>query len=269
MTRLGLLLGLAGPLALAACATGGGVTPAPIETSTHIAVHVYWAVSNPDSIRLIGEDIDVAPELADSVSLVSALVSGDIAPLDHDYTNLWANGTTVNSVTVDGDLATVDLSLQPLNVGAESESIALAQIVWTISDADPSIDRVQFTVNGAVVESLAGHVDASVPIQRGDGLDTLTSVTIAEINDGVELTTPITFRGEACTVEAAVAWEILQGTDIVDSGTTIAEQACPARSEWTLEVKDLDSGDYTLVVRDLSPKDGSIVAEDSKSFTVK
>ncbi len=80
--------------------------------------------------------------------MVSDLVSGAVAPLDPQYVNLWGNGNTVNSVTFDNSVATVDLGEILFNVGAKGEQRAIDQIVWTLTEFAPEITAVAFTVSG-------------------------------------------------------------------------------------------------------------------------
>ena len=47
--------------------------------------------------------------------------------------------------------------------------------------------------------------------------------------------------GQACTVEANVAWQLVRGTTVVQSGHTTAKQGCPVRTTWTVSVPGLAS----------------------------
>lgn len=251
------------------------VSPTPTPSSDSVTVPIYWAISNPTAIRLIEEDVPVPASHSDAVDIVSGLVSGAITPIDPDYVNLWGNGSIVNSVTVTNNVATVDLTLQPLNVGGEGEAIAIAQVVWTLTEADPAVTGVRFTVNGQPAESLAGHVDTTGVFKR-DTLETdptagstvLTSVSISGFTDRTTVSNPVTFAGMACTFEANVQWELFHDGVSVTLGNTTAKEACPNRSKWSVTLDKLAKGNYTFVVRDISAKDGSIVSEDSKDFTV-
>ena len=88
--------------------------------------------------------------------------------------------------------------------------------------------------------------------------------------EGVTLTSPVTFTGEACTFEANVAWKLFSadGT-LIESGSTIALEACPKRSPFEFEVSISEPGSYEIKVMEYSMKDGSLVARDTKSFTVE
>ncbi|MGE5553879.1 MAG: GerMN domain-containing protein [Betaproteobacteria bacterium] len=77
--------------------------------------------------------------------------------------------TIVNSVKIRGGVAYADLggAVTRLNVGSEGEALVVAAIVNTLTQF-PGVNRVQILVNGARVESLAGHVDVSAPLARNE-----------------------------------------------------------------------------------------------------
>ena len=277
---LGTISTAAALIALVGC-TDPGLTPEPVPTETSTSapeadtVAVYWAISNPTAIRIIEEDVPFYGDRTDPVAILSALVSGRIKPVDPDYVNLWAGGNKVNQITVADGIATVDLNLKSLNVGSEGEAMAIAQIVWTLTENDKTIKGVKFLVNGQPTESLAGHVDASGVFKRdtldsaGEGTSTLTSVSISNFTDGQTIDSPVVFTGTACTFEANVSWQLYKDEVGVQQSSTTAAEACPVRSEWTVDLGELEPGNYRFVVQDLSAKDGSVISEDSKTFTVR
>ena len=195
------------------------------------------------------------------------LVDGQLPPFDGDHRTLWNNGTKVNSVTLIDGVATVDLTLGRISLGAESEQRAIDQIVWTLIDNNPTISSVKFTVDGVASESLAGHVDFAQTFVQAPGFDVLVSVWI-DLLDRSDVLNPVSFTGSACTFEANVVWEITRGGDAVRSGATTAELACPDRSNWTIDLGDLSPGNYVFTVSDFSAEDGSLIFEDTKAFTV-
>ena len=195
------------------------------------------------------------------------LVDGQLPPFDGDHRTLWNNGTKVNSVSVVEGIATVDLTLGRISLGAESEQRAIDQMVWTLIANEPFITSVQFTVNGVVSESLAGHVDFSQVFTLAPSYEVLASVWI-NLLDRSDVSNPVSITGSACTFEANVAWELTKGGDVVSSGTTTAATACPDRSDWSIELGELAPGNYVLKVSDTSAEDGSLIFEDTKAFTV-
>ena len=232
----------------------------------------YFVSETSQGFRLVREVHQVSKvenDLGDEKGLNSLLmlVDGQLPPFDGDHRTLWNNGTKVNSVTTADGVATVDLTLGRISLGSESEQRAIDQIVWTLIENDPAISSVKFTVDGVPSESLAGHVDFAQAFVQAPGFDVLASVWI-DLLDRSDVSNPVSITGSACTFEANVAWELTQGGNEVSSGATTAELACPDRSNWKIELGDLESGNYVLTVSDFSAEDGSLIFEDTKAFTV-
>jgi len=74
---------------------------------------------------------------------------------------------TLNSVTLLSGTATVDLAGGTLHGGSMEEGFLISQIVESLMASFEEIEQVQFLVDGAVVESLMGHFDTSVPYKEG------------------------------------------------------------------------------------------------------
>jgi hypothetical protein len=232
----------------------------------------YFVSETAQGFRLIREVQQVSKaenELGDDKGLNSLimLVDGQLPPFDGDHRTLWNNGTKVNSVTVADGVATVDLTLGRISFGSESEQRAIDQIVWTLTQNNPDVTAVKFTVDGSVSESLAGHVDFAQTFAPAPSYEVMASVWI-DLLDRSDVKNPVSISGSACTFEANVAWELTQSGDVVTSGSTTAKMACPDRSDWSIELGDLAPGNYVLKVSDLSAQDGSVIFEDTKAFTV-
>ena len=232
----------------------------------------YFVSETAQGFRLVREVHQVSKienDLGDDKGLNSLvmLVNGQLPPFDGDHRTLWNNGTKVNSVTNVAGVATVDLTFGRISLGSESEQRAIDQMVWTLIENDPSITSVQFTVDGVVSESLAGHVDFAQAFVPAPGFDVLASVWI-NLLDRSDVSNPVSITGSACTFEANVVWELTQGGDVVSSGATTAATACPDRSDWSIDLGELAPGNYVLKVSDFSAEDGSAIFEDTKAFTV-
>jgi hypothetical protein len=174
----------------------------------------------------------------------------------------------VNSVSINGSVATVDLGEISLNVGAEGEQRAIDQIVWTLTALAPEVKSVALTVNGKTVESFAGHVDTTVQFTRAVDYEVLNPIQISSINEGAVMVLPLTISGQACTFEANVIWKLLQNIVVVKEGFTTATSGCPNRGNWSISFKDLEPGEYTIQALEYSAEDGSLFAIDNKRFTI-
>ena len=253
------------------------VSSAPSESAMPIIDDLkdyafYFSSETAQGFRLVREVHQVSKienDLGDDKGFNSLvmLVDGQLPPFDGDHRTLWNNGTKVNSVSVVEGIATVDLTLGRISLGAESEQRAIDQMVWTLIENDPTVTSVKFTIDGLVSESLAGHVDFSQVFTLAPSYEVLASVWI-DLLDRSDVSNPVSITGSACTFEANVAWELTKGGDVVSSGATTAATACPDRSDWSIDLGELAPGNYVLKVSDTSAEDGSLIFEDTKAFTV-
>ena len=253
------------------------VSSAPSESAMPIIDDLqdyafYFTSETAQGFRLVREVHQVSKienDLGDEKGFNSLvmLVDGQLPPFDGDHRTLWNNGTKVNSVSVVEGVATVDLTLGRISLGAESEQRAIDQMVWTLIENDPAVTSVRFTIDGLVSESLAGHVDFSQVFTLAPSYEVLASVWI-DLLDRSDVSNPVSITGSACTFEANVAWELTKGGDVVSSGATTAATACPDRSDWSIDLGELAPGNYVLRVSDTSAEDGNLIFEDTKAFTV-
>lgn len=264
MKRIALLV--ASLLILAGCSQG--VTEKVNEDG--IPIKFYFVSDSPRGFKLFSEEQNQLAREGDlNLQVVSDLVSGKVVPLDPEYVNLWGGTNSVNSVNITDSVATVDLGDISLNVGAETELRAIDQIVWTLTEFNPKVKSVSFTVNGKTVESFAGHVDTTIQFQRAIDYEVLNPIQISSINNGAELTSPVTISGQACTFEANVVWKLLQEDTVVREGFTTASSGCPERGQWSISIENLEPGDYLFQALEYSAEDGSLFAIDDKVFTIK
>lgn len=265
-------------LVAASCGTsgdGGAIVPSPTPSVTispsaapDIEATLYFLDDTLLGLRLFPETRTIPGDADPALAAVRALVEG-IAPADPDLSSPWVgSGTKVLSLTRSAEEIVLDVELGRLNVGAEGEQRAIDQILWTLVVADPQIEALRITSGGEPLESLAGHVDTMVTFTLGPDDAVLTPVAILEPQQGAMLSSPVTVTGEACTFEANVAWELSRDGTVIDSGSTLASESCPVRSPWSLDLGDLEPGNYTIGAAEYSAKDGALVAEDTKDFTV-
>lgn len=244
----------------------------PTEPATQgNTAEVFYVAQNAagTSLVLFSEfvTIEQTDELAEEI--LGDLIEGELQPMDPDYSNLWDNSNELNKLTISGDVATIDIDLGKLNVGAEAEQRAIDQLVWTLTGIEPNVTTVKLLVNGKQVESLAGHVDATMDFVRAPAYEVLNAVQIHSPNEGQQFDASVTIMGQACTFEANVSWDLIKDGSMVQDGSTTAAMACPDRSDWSVDLGVLEPGTYVFNAREYSAEDGSLTSEDTKSFTVK
>lgn len=267
-------------LLLAACSPSAEPTPSP-STSAPIELEVvgYFVSDTPKGFRLFTEAHVITPDdtygeaLAEDEGLaaVDALLEGRLAPNDPDYTNLWGESDLL-SFAVTNQVITLDIATPNLNVGAEAEMRAIEQLMWTYAANSNGYDEqtFEFLVNGEPVESFAGHVDLTEPLALPEAYESLNNVQLDNPAEGASVESPVVFEGEACTFEANVAWKLFDSTGaLVESGSTLALEACPKRSPFEFELTISTPGTYEIRVMEYSMKDGSLVSRDTKTFSVE
>ena len=89
-------------------------------------------------------------------------------PKEKNLTKIFPNHAKINSVHLKGDTAFVnfDGSITKNFVGGSTgEEMLINSFVQTLTEF-PEVKQVKFLIDGQDVETLAGHMDLSVPIKR-------------------------------------------------------------------------------------------------------
>lgn len=258
----------AAALLVTAC-TAGSPSPTPTPSPAQQDTRLFWVADTGTDLRLFREDAIIARTDSPGVTALRYLVSH--APTDPDYVSLWPEDTVINDVVITDAEAVVDLAAPRLNVGAAGEAMAIQQLLWTLLAAEPAVQSMRITVDGAAVESLAGHVDVTQAFHRPPAYEVVAQVWLLEPQQGRRITgSNITLSGMACTFEANVVWAIRRDDTVVKSGSTTADKgACPTWSPWSVVVNGLSPGTYTAEAAEYSAKDGSLVVKDTKVFTIE
>ena len=256
-------------LVISGCSSSSAPTPTPTPTTIPMKnVEMFYVGDTPTGLKLFSEKYSFQVAFDLTTEALSQLISGKATPLDPDYANLWGSGTYLNLYTKDGTTGIIDLKMGKLNVGAEAETRAIDQLLWTVSTIDPTITGVLLLVDGQPIDSLAGHIDVSKKIMKLKAYNVLNALQISSFIQGATLANPVIISGEACTFEANVLWTLQKDNSVLKSEPTTAQSACPDRSKWSVNLGNLASGNYRFTVEEFSAKDGSLSARDDKSFKV-
>ncbi len=202
------------------------------------------------------------------VAAVSLMLTG--RPDDPDYATRWPAGTRLLDVTRRGSTAQVDLSADAATGSPEARVAALsvAQLVYTVTGADPTVRNVALRIDGQVVPRLWGQVPTAEPLSRAPRIDVEAPIWLVSPPEGARVPDPVTVSGIASVYEAHVSWQVLAGGSVVRSGYVTAAEAGPARAPWSVTIS-LPSGSYQVRVFAASAEDGSVIAADSKNITVR
>jgi hypothetical protein len=249
-------------LGLAGCSLSSSEKPHEVE--------IYFAGDSPKGLVLFSEiHLLVASDAQLPGLVIDKLVSGEIVPDDPDYVNLWSGSRSLRGIDIAGSHATIDLTEGAMNLGSAAETLAIDQVVWTLTGLVPSVSTLSFLVKGEPAESLAGHVDVTVDFYRAPDFEALSAIQITSLKEGQELLNPVSISGMACTFEATVVWELLQDEVSVAQGFTSASEACPVRSPFEVVLGELEPGVYRFRAMEYSAEDGSLTALDDKVFILR
>ncbi len=199
-------------------------------------------------------------------------------PADPDYTSLWPRATTIRSVQVTGELATVDLSAAALrgSAGSAFEVASVQQLVWTVTAAEPSVHEVRVLIEGRAHGPVDGREVADLwgagglarqPLRRAAAYAVLPSVWLLSPATGSVVGPDVRLGGESGTFEGVVSWSVRRAGTLVRSGTTTGVGG-PGRGPWAARLR-LDPGHYQASAWESSARDGSVLYLDTKDFTVR
>jgi spore germination protein GerM len=130
-------------------------------------VTLFFADANEPVVRAEMRELAVGRRMDEQVrQVIDALIAG---PGDDRSISAIPAGTQLLSVMVDADSGTVYLDFSSELVaahpgGSAAEYCTVASIVRTVGENFPEVQSVQLLVDGAQVESIAGHVRADQPL---------------------------------------------------------------------------------------------------------
>lgn len=129
-----------------------------------VTITLFFADDAGEGLVREGREIEPCDETAACLeSILEELINGpvgDLAPV------LPVTGM-FNSVTLDGNQATVDFAqelLDALPPGSSSELLAAYAVVNSLAFNYPQVQKVRFTVDGKPLETLRGHLDLRKPL---------------------------------------------------------------------------------------------------------
>lgn len=140
----------------------------PIEKTTtskngYLTIVLYFG--NKEGY-LTGEKRVIPKTLGVARAAMNELIKGPTA-----QSGLYATippGTRLRDIKIENGLATVDFSEAIKSKhpgGSAGEALTIGSIVNTLTQF-PTVQKVQILVEGRVVETLAGHLDISKPLER-------------------------------------------------------------------------------------------------------
>ncbi|MCC6224663.1 MAG: GerMN domain-containing protein [Thermoleophilia bacterium] len=172
-------------------------------------------------------------------------------------------GTALNGLTIEGGVATVDLS-GGFDDGGGSLSMftRLAQIVHTLTQF-PTVDGVLFELDGVPVETFSSEgIVLDGPQTREEYEDQAPATLVETPAVGDTVTSPLRLSGTSNVFEATSNYELLDAAgNVLAEGFVTASCGTGCRGTFDVEVPFADTGEAngTLLVFELSAEDGSRV----------
>ena len=147
----------------------------PVTTTT--APGTPPAVGVPEQIYLVaptGHLVAAAREVAVPANLsqvLGALLAGPTATESASGVQSYLTGTGIEAtVTQAAGVATVHFSSDPIQVVGPDQTLAIAQVVYTLTQ-QPGVTSVAFTIGGKPIEvPTAAGAQVAGPVGRGDYL---------------------------------------------------------------------------------------------------
>ncbi len=133
----------------------------PVVAEKQLDVVLYFTDEGSNNLVKSKATISVAEEELKYITVLKKLIEGPEGP---DFYPAISSFTTVNSVTLDNGLCTVDFtdSLILHNAGGTlRETMCLYSVVNTLCEFE-EVKKVSFTVNGKKIETF-GHLDMTEP----------------------------------------------------------------------------------------------------------
>jgi hypothetical protein len=244
--------------------TSASETGGSTGAASSVNVPVYFVADDGRELRLYREFHRTAMLPQGKIATAVDQMFGPA--VDPDYSSSWPESTKVRSVSKSGDTATVDLSAFP-STGADAETKAVQQLVYTVTATDNSVKKVRLLVNGKAPRS--GHSDWSQPVARAPMLDVQGLIWILAPTQDAKVGSPVKVTVYGTAYEGNVTIKVFRGASFdqeVTSTFVTTEMGAFREASTTVE---LDAGTYAIRVYDENAENGDLIERDSKRFTVR
>ncbi len=137
--------------------------PGTAQESEKITVALYFADQSGDYLKTETREITMVPGLARAV--VGELIKG---PQEDGLSTTIPEGTRLLDINIADGLCTVDLSREFRDNhwgGSSGEILTVYSLVNTLTQFS-TVDQVEILIEGQKIDTLAGHMDLSVPVSR-------------------------------------------------------------------------------------------------------
>lgn len=254
--------------------TSGASSPTA-ELGMFVALPVYYVGVDGDRLALFREfhRRSVADGETGSLQLALDEATMNQAVEDPDLRSPWLPRSEPLGVSRDADVVTVDVPAAEAEAAGrtpEQARLAVQQLVWTATAVEQDAGLgVRVLIGGAPGRLFGAEPVGQVVHRTSPAYAVLGSIWVEQPSEGQVVGSPVTVAGSACTFEAGVAWQLLQGSAVVRSGHTTASSGCPERGTWRVGLGALASGTYTFRAYEPPASDSGPDREDTRTFVVR
>jgi germination protein M len=237
-----------------------GATPTEDETPTTGTIELeVWFTQDAD---LFMSHREVPDTEAVGRAAVEALLDGpNELESEFDVVSVIPDGTELLDLSVADGVATVDLSGEYESGGGSASMFArLSQVVYTLTQF-PTVDGVEFRIDGKLVDTFSGEgIALDGPQERKDYEDQLPSILVEVPGVGARISSPMTVSGTANVFEATVSIRLVGSNgEVLRETFTTATCGTGCRGDYEAKVR-FDVSEPTeavLEVYESSAEDGS------------
>jgi germination protein M len=134
-----------------------------------ITIKVYYPNEDGTKLLAVSRKVRTDKDTDKYTAAMKSLLSGTTAKGQVD---IIPKAAKLRGIKVENGTARVDFTqelVKSFSGGSTGESMLVGSIVDTLTEF-PEVKAVQILVNGKEVETIAGHMDTSVPVKRMDKL---------------------------------------------------------------------------------------------------
>jgi Sporulation and spore germination/Immunoglobulin-like domain of bacterial spore germination len=209
-------------------ATEAAPTTSPATTVTPttgeaLVLRLYFVRNG----RIAATSRDLEPTRAVAAAAVRELLDGPTATEENARVDTAIpTATRLRGVSINGDVATVDLSREfESGGGSLSMQLRVAQVVYTLTQFR-NVKRVLFRIDGQPADAIGGEgVLVSPPVGRGNFEDVTPQILVESPTPGAEVSSPLRVTGTANTFEATLFLKVVDS-----SGKTLVDRFFTATS---------------------------------------
>lgn len=156
--------GVLGLLAVLLAAVLVAVPTASLNAQARTRFYVYYPVYVSSGAYVFPVEFSVPYTVAPARAALERLIAG--LPENPVLDPIIPRNVVIRGITISNQVAHVDFSaeMRNLSVGSGGEAAVIAAIVNTLCQF-PTVQSVKLYIEGQAIDSLAGHIDASVPLQ--------------------------------------------------------------------------------------------------------